>query len=71
MRAHKDVEFVEMYSRKNSNVDVEYMPGKLRKRNSMSDVIHLHFWTLFLLMLCTGILYVVNMKENLHFRFIL
>jgi len=32
-----------MYSGKNSNVDVEYIAGKLRKRNSMSDVIRLHF----------------------------
>jgi hypothetical protein len=71
MRAHKDVEFVEMYSRKNSNVDVEYMSGKLRKRNRMSDVIRLHFWTLFLLMLCTVSCMLLIVKENLHFQFIL
>ena len=71
MRAHTDVEFVEMYSGKNSNVDVEYIAGKLRKRNSMSDVIRLHFWTLFLLMLCTASCMLSIMKENLHFQFIL
>jgi hypothetical protein len=67
MRAHTDVEFVEMYSGKNSNVDVKYVTGKLRKRNSMSDVIRLHFWTLFLLRLCTSILHVVNHERKSTF----
>ena len=40
---HTDAEFVEMYSGKNSNADLEYIAGKLRKRNSASNVIRLHF----------------------------
>jgi len=67
MDAHTDVEFVETYSGKNSNADVEYIAGKLMKRNSMSDVIRLHFWTLFLLELCTIILYVVNHERKSAF----